>query len=424
VTYHGVQKDLDAILDRWFPMPVEKIGVAVSGGVDSLALAYGLNQWARKKPGCTLIPIIIDHGLRDNEAKESHYVADLLTAWGLNPVILPWVHGPITTGLLEKARHGKYTTLAMGCHQRGIRHLCLGHHQDDMLETVWMRQNKHAPEHALSGMSAVTMRYGVMILRPFLNTAKKQLQDWMRDCGVCWLDDPVNTDPLYDRTLARQTIQAWTPNTRAHALQSLDVYGAKRCAHEEKLSVLTLSTHGLGYICVQNFMALIHLPAWDGRLWIQSWVYSFSFGPIAGVLAQNRLWRVLCETFSEHPQRPGKIMATFAGCIFIRSNQQLWIFREHARIDEKPVLGCETMWDDRVFSNEPIRLQRAEYSKKSAWQDRFVRACLPKDWDPTTMTYVACNIPYPHFRTWDHGDLPMLFRGVAAGVADAVPIFL
>jgi tRNA(Ile)-lysidine synthase len=403
-----VQRDLESILDRWFPLPIEKMGVAVSGGVDSLALAYGLNQWAVKKGGCSIIPIIIHHGLRDNEGQECQYVADLLTTWGLNPVILPWVHEPITTGLLERARYGKYATLAMGCHQRGIRHLCLGHHQDDMLETVWMRQKNHAPEHALSGMSAVTMRYGVMILRPFLHTPKHALESWMRDCGVCWVNDPVNTDPAYDRTAARQSIEMWTSDTRKYALERLYAQGAKRRAHEEELSGLTSSIHGLGHICVHDFMALIHLPVWDGRLWIQSWVHSFSFAPIAGVLGQNRLWRVLCETFSEKSHQPGKIIATFAGCIFVRCQGQLWIFREHARIHAHPVLGNETMWDDRIFSDKPIPLQRAEESKKGTWQDRFVRACLPKDWDPATMTYVACNMPYPHFRTVDHGVLPLV----------------
>jgi tRNA(Ile)-lysidine synthetase-like protein len=394
-----VQTQLDALLSQWFPIPPGKIAVAVSGGVDSMALVYGLYHWAARHGKTIIVPIIVDHRLRTNSRQEAQQVAQALKEWGLDPVVLPWVHSSVVTGVMEKARTGRYGIMAMACHKRGIHYMFVGHHQDDMLETVWMRQQMQGPERGWAGISAVTMRYGIVLLRPFLHTPKTELEHWMRSNSVSWVEDPSNHNPDFYRTHARYRVQSWGEKTRTEAWDQLIQRGNDRCAKEQGLRHLTSVTHDLGYVLVEDFTALAHLPNSEGCVWVQAWVHSFVFRPIAGIAGQEQLWRRLCSAFQQDFHNPGRIVATFAGCVFIRNHQQLWIFREHARIGTMVICGDTHLWDDRIFADHPILLSRANWQDSGSWQERWIRAGLPKQWNPLIMHYRPCSWPYPHFAT-------------------------
>jgi hypothetical protein len=120
---------------------------------------------------------------------------------------------------------------------------------------------------------------------------------------------------------------------------------------------------------------------------------------MAGTASQEPLWQRLQDAFRTDSSRAGRIISTFAGCVWIRNQQQLWIFREHARIRTEPVCADKHLWDDRIFSNESIQLNRAQWDPTGSWKARWLRASLPNEWDPQTMHYRPCNWPYPHFST-------------------------
>lgn len=387
------------VLDGWFPTRPKSVAVALSGGVDSMALTHILKEWARES--VTIVPMIVDHGLRPESHQEAKRVAEMVRDWGLNPIILSWKHPPLTTGLMERARYGRYGALALACHHRGIEHLFVAHHQDDCLETVWMRQDLNGPEYGLSGMSAVTMRYGVVILRPLLGLSKQILEQSMHQNGVPWVHDPTNHNLRFHRIRARQVVQQWTMAKRDYAVKTLNLRANKRRLYEQTLRHLTSVTHGLGYVLVEDFTPLLALPPSDGAIWIQSWVHSFTFGPVPGSQGQHRLWRALCDCFSKPFGRPGCVVVTFGGCIFVRHHQQLWIFREHARIQPEGVNGSTQFWDDRVFSLSPHWIQRAPYLSQGSWKQRFLAISLPQSWGAPHLHYRPCSWAYPHFTTID-----------------------
>ena len=404
--FSGVQE----LLHAWFPQNPKKIAVALSGGVDSMALTYILHQWAKKTGETTIVPLIVDHGLRPESDQEAHGVAHMVRHWGLDPVILRWQHPRITTGLMERARYGRYATLAMACHHRNIDHLCVGHHQDDVLETVWMRQAMKGSEYGLSGMSAITMRYGVMIVRPLLFIPKIILEKAMKTRGISWVNDPTNHHMGFHRSRARQSIDRWNTVQRVQALHRIQTRANERCARETLLRQLTCVSHGLGYVLVHDFMPLCALSVQDGSVWIQSWVHSFTFRAVAGLEGQHRLWRLLQEVFSKPLQgRPGAVVATFGGCVFVRHHEQLWIFREHARISDHSVDCSLHIWDDRVWAMTSRIIQRSPWSNKGSWIERFSRVALPHLWDPSGLRYNPCSWPYPHFSTIQNSPLPPVY---------------
>ncbi|MBM3631746.1 MAG: tRNA lysidine(34) synthetase TilS [Alphaproteobacteria bacterium] len=385
------------LLDAWFPTRPKVVAVALSGGVDSMALTAILNQWAAES--VTIIPMIVDHGLRPDSGQEAQHVEHMARHWGLIPMVLSWKHPPMTTGLMERARHGRYAALALACHHRGIEHLFVAHHQDDCLETAWMRQEMNGPEYGLSGISAITMRYGVTILRPLLGIPKEHLEYSMRAYSVPWVNDPTNSNLHFQRTRARRVVQNWTMTERHCAVKTLNRRAEKRRMDERVLRHLTPTEHGVGYVLVHDFNPLMALQPSDGTICLQSWIHSFTFGPVPRLPAQYRLWQVLCHCFSAPFGRPGRVIATFGGCIFVRHHQQLWIFREHARIQTEPVNAWDQFWDDRIFSLSPQWVQRGPYSSQGSWKQRFLGMSLPQSWGAPHLQYRPCSWAYPHFTT-------------------------
>ena len=45
-----------------------------------------------------------------------------------------------------------------------------------------------------------------LFVRPFLSQDKSRLVDYLRAHGVAWVDDPSNSDPMFDRNFLRAQV--------------------------------------------------------------------------------------------------------------------------------------------------------------------------------------------------------------------------
>ena len=117
------------------------LAVAVSGGPDSMALAYGLAQWAQDHGGAAVRMLIVDHDLRAESAHEAQMVKARLTDYPCAvPVILTWDRkDEMDARVQEEARHARYDLMAEYCAAHGISALFLALHMDDQAETVLFR---------------------------------------------------------------------------------------------------------------------------------------------------------------------------------------------------------------------------------------------------------------------------------------------
>ena len=107
--------------------------VAVSGGPDSMALAFLTKIYSLKnKVNCRYF--IINHKLRKESTKEAHQVKKILNNFDIKSEILTW-HGrkPIKN-IQSSARKKRYELLFSKCKQLRINYLVIGHHSDDLLE--------------------------------------------------------------------------------------------------------------------------------------------------------------------------------------------------------------------------------------------------------------------------------------------------
>ncbi|KAL7787124.1 hypothetical protein V8C37DRAFT_391104 [Trichoderma ceciliae] len=134
----------------------QRIALAISGGVDSMAMAYLFSSLLRMyrgikiadNPAESAFGVVVDHKLREESSQEASRVTQELKQLGLKAVIKPlnwrehrW-HGiePTTLANVESlARTMRYQALGSACRYLQAHSLFFAHHQDDQYETVLMR---------------------------------------------------------------------------------------------------------------------------------------------------------------------------------------------------------------------------------------------------------------------------------------------
>lgn len=183
--------------------PPGKVGLAVSGGPDSLALLLLAHEVAPRN----FHVVTVDHGLRPESADEAEMVARLCAQRGIP-------HATLTLSLAkgsavqERARHARYAAMAQWALEAGLVALVTAHHADDQAETMLMRLNRGAGLRGLAGMRSVAPLpcppdIRLPLLRPLLDWRRSDLAQVVEQAGVCAADDPSNRDHFYERVRIR-----------------------------------------------------------------------------------------------------------------------------------------------------------------------------------------------------------------------------
>lgn len=196
------REDLDALI-----APGERVGIAVSGGPDSLAL---LLLAAAVRPS-QIEAATVDHRLRAESAAEAAMVADICANLGVPHATLAaeWNETP-TSGIQERARDERYRLLGAWLAERSLAALATAHHADDQMETVVMRLNRGAGVRGLAAMRPLGRLPGgdLPLIRPLLGWRRAELEQVCAAAGLDPIADPSNLDPHYERARVRRDIRA------------------------------------------------------------------------------------------------------------------------------------------------------------------------------------------------------------------------
>ena len=180
------------------------LGVAVSGGSDSLGLLFGL---AALVPAVKLVALTVDHGLRPGSADEARWVKSRCRRLGIRHETLKWDSGQPATGLQAAARAARYRLMAEASARLGLSAVLTAHTRDDQSETLVMRRARSASEDApgLAGIPPATLFEGRMwVLRPLIGLPRSTIRDFLGEKGVAdWIEDPSNSDPRFERVRVR-----------------------------------------------------------------------------------------------------------------------------------------------------------------------------------------------------------------------------
>lgn len=178
------------------------IGLAVSGGPDSLALLL-LAHAAFPK---AIMAATVDHGLRPEAADEAAFVAELCAERGIAHSILR-PEAPITGNIQSAAREARYQLLQYWADTNNLNWIATAHHADDQLETLLMRIARGS---GIAGLSGIRERNG-RIIRPLLELTKAQLLKICLEAGVVPCEDPSNANEDFDRVQVRNWLQSAPP---------------------------------------------------------------------------------------------------------------------------------------------------------------------------------------------------------------------
>ena len=180
----------------------ERLGLAVSGGPDSLALLLLAHATA---PGLIEVATV-DHGLRPESAGEAALVGKYCAERGIRHEVL----GVTVPGgnVQAKARGVRYSALAAWATRRGLAALATGHHADDQAETLIMRLNRGSGVAGLAGVRARGTVPGgdLPLLRPLLGWRHAELVGLVVGAGLHAADDPSNRNPRFDRARLRRLL--------------------------------------------------------------------------------------------------------------------------------------------------------------------------------------------------------------------------
>ncbi len=192
--------DLDALIGAQ-----GLVGVAVSGGPDSLAL---LALTAAARPG-SIEAATVDHALRPGARAEADMVARVCRTLGVphQTLTVKWATTP-ETALQERARAERYNLLSKWAKDRGLHAILTAHHLDDQAETFMMRLTRGAGVRGLAGMrrSAPVPGSDMPLLRPLLGWRRMELEQICADFGLTPIADPSNVDEQFERVRVRRAL--------------------------------------------------------------------------------------------------------------------------------------------------------------------------------------------------------------------------
>ncbi len=360
---------------RW-----KRLGVAVSGGGDSMAL-LDLMAWHGADKGFSVHAVTVDHGLRPEAADEAALVAEYCAAQGVPHDVLHWTWDR-QGNLQAAARDARYQLIARWARKHRISCVALGHTQDDVAETFLLRLSRASGVDGLAAMERRFERYGVNWLRPLLQRQRETWRTYLRDMGIAWAEDASNEDERFDRVKARKILAALEPlgiqaetlsrtsqnlKTAKHALEHYTLEEADRLVEQDQGDL----------ILTRNPVPPVPSEI-DRRLILAGlrWVSGADYPPRSSALAEMEAAFIDSDTF------------TLSGCVLTLSkpdgilNRRLRITREWNAVKDL-VVPTNKVWDGRWQMTGPQALDL----QVRALGEVGLRAC--PDWRDTGMPRVS-----------------------------------
>lgn len=180
-----------------------KIALALSGGRDSMTLAN-----AFLKAGANFFAVNFEHGIRgESSIKDSDFVANWCKQAGIELLSVrldtPQYCRQKGLSVEQGARELRYAYFEELLSNGKCDRVALAHHADDQAETVLMRIFRGTGIRGLAAMSEDNGKY----IRPLLSYSREDIDEYVEQNEIPYVDDETNSDETYTRNFVRATLE-------------------------------------------------------------------------------------------------------------------------------------------------------------------------------------------------------------------------
>jgi tRNA(Ile)-lysidine synthase len=185
------------------PLRNRQLAVAFSGGLDSTALLAALAR-LRSAHRLVLRAVHVDHGLHPDSTRWARHAAAQARRLRVRcRVVKVSVHAG-GDSLEAAARRARYAALAQQLTREEL--LLTAHHQEDQFETVLLALMRGSGIWGLGAIPDVSNWEHGLLVRPLLPVSRMQLERYVAQRGLGWVDDPSNDNERFDRNYLRQRV--------------------------------------------------------------------------------------------------------------------------------------------------------------------------------------------------------------------------
>lgn len=208
-------------------LPSGRIGLAVSGGSDSVALAFLLTKGGKKKNVARRFVILhVDHGLRKESKEEYRFVRALAKRLGIP---FKGLHAKIEQrrgeSLEMAARRVRLAFFADCMAKMKLDAIATGHQMDDVAETLLMKLRRMS----LCGIREKSEVGPIRFVRPLLGCRDAELKAYLRKFGEEWREDVSNEDTSIERNRIRHEVIPFLEKTLdPHLVRHLATIAARQ----------------------------------------------------------------------------------------------------------------------------------------------------------------------------------------------------
>lgn len=342
----------------------------------------------------------VDHALHANSQHWAEHCAAVAGGLGL-PFYTTRVAVDLHAGLgLEAAaRKARYAAFQQILPAGTL--LLAAHHQDDQSETLLLKLLRGAGTRGLAGMAPLRKLGGLLLGRPFLTLARKDLLEYAQVNGLAWLDDPSNTDQRYARNRIRHSVlpamREITPNVDQVLLALAGQARADRDLLEVQARMALARCQGLDGRTL-SITALEREPtalrAWVLRAWLAVYGHFEAVQPILNMLG------------ARHDRQPevrliGANVRRFQDLLYLLADCPKWEAAAPIKWDAQSELSLP---HGMLFFDQPVEKQDFIVRLRQGGE----RLRLPGRNQHSALKDVFQNLGVP---PWERNRVPLLFNG-------------
>lgn len=213
--------------------PGEIVGVAVSGGSDSMSLLHYLNSIAYDLD-FEVVAITVDHSTREESSKDAEFVLNWCKSQGIRAykfkVDAPKVAAENKENLEKTARDLRFGVFDSLLKKDIVDKIAIAHNMKDQAETILLHLFRGTGIAGATGMAYIRNN---QYIRPMLNTSKQTILKYIFENDIPYVNDITNEDTTFSRNYIRKVVMPLIENRWPQATEKIVNFG-KDCADDNE----------------------------------------------------------------------------------------------------------------------------------------------------------------------------------------------